>query len=169
MKLTTTLLLYLAVNSVTAKWRCEKQKGTPGVCRDHLDGEYGTTEPPQGCRKASPCTKPDHQCTPNQYKEPGTTINYANCAWSKGRKEGIPLSLGLLSQSFHSVWYAMYAISVITNTFNIFLPSFRNEFRTGHRMSRSIASPVWISLLVKKKVGINEMLPPPAQKEWWEE
>ncbi|KAE9986882.1 hypothetical protein EG327_004106 [Venturia inaequalis] len=64
MKLTTTLLLYLAVNSVTAKWRCEKQKGTPGVCRDHLDGEYGTTDLPQGCRKSV------YQARSSVYAEP---------------------------------------------------------------------------------------------------
>ncbi|KAE9988001.1 hypothetical protein EG328_000945 [Venturia inaequalis] len=79
MKLTTTLLLYLTVNGVAAKWRCEKQKGTPGVCRDNLDGNFGEEQPPQVCRKASPCNKADHPCTPNQWHEPGGEM-YANCA-----------------------------------------------------------------------------------------
>ncbi|RDI86106.1 Mitochondrial import receptor subunit [Venturia inaequalis] len=78
MKLTSTLLLCLGVNSVAAHWKCYKQEGTPGYC-----SPYGGTiyygPPPQMCRKASPCNKRDDSCTPNKFKEPGTGIQYANC------------------------------------------------------------------------------------------
>ncbi|KAE9981836.1 hypothetical protein BLS_006902 [Venturia inaequalis] len=81
MKLSTTLLLCLTVNSVTAfaKWKCNKETGTPGVCKLYTNNiGYGTGKPPQGCRKASPCVTPDHPCTPNKFTEAGGA-KYANC------------------------------------------------------------------------------------------
>ncbi|RDI76431.1 hypothetical protein Vi05172_g13575 [Venturia inaequalis] len=74
MKLITTLLLCLTVNGVAAKWKCEKRTGTPGVCKLYDDGGFGRGEPPQGCRKASPCNKKDDECVPNQWHEPGVGI-----------------------------------------------------------------------------------------------
>ncbi|RDI82908.1 hypothetical protein Vi05172_g7259 [Venturia inaequalis] len=50
MKLTTTLLLGLAVNSVAAGWTCYKKEGTDGVCSPYGDSVYSGPNP-QLCRK----------------------------------------------------------------------------------------------------------------------
>ncbi|KAE9974734.1 hypothetical protein EG328_003691 [Venturia inaequalis] len=84
MKLTSTLLLCLAVNSLAADavdwpWTCYQRKGTTGVCRQAKANIPGSGDLPQACLQVSQCEKPEHACTPDQFIDPGTGYKYATC------------------------------------------------------------------------------------------
>ncbi|RDI86271.1 Meiotic recombination protein [Venturia inaequalis] len=76
MKLSTTLLLCLTVNSVAAGGTYFK--GTQGYCRQYEDNHIPVPGSKQECRQGSPCTQDNHKCTPNKFQKAGVG-SYANC------------------------------------------------------------------------------------------